>query len=88
MGGYKILKPAAQLNLFVARTRAIRDAVGPNVDILIEVHSYLGVTSAIQFGKAIEDLGCMFYEEPVHPLNVEAMAAVALAYAAMTRDEA
>ena len=68
---------SAQLDLFVARTRAIREAVGSDVDILIEVHAYLGVTSAIQFGKAIEDIGCMFYEEPIHPLNVEAMVNVA-----------
>jgi galactonate dehydratase len=67
----------AQLKLFYERTRAIREAVGPDVDIIIEVHSYLGVTSAIQFGNAIQDLDCMFYEEPIHPLNVDAMAKVA-----------
>jgi L-alanine-DL-glutamate epimerase-like enolase superfamily enzyme len=71
-----MLSPA-QLRLFYERTRAIRDAVGPDVDIIIEVHSYLGVTSAIQFENAIQDLNCMFYEEPIHPLNVDAMANVA-----------
>ena len=71
-----ILSPA-QLKLFYERTKAIREAVGPDVDIIIEVHSYLGVTSAIQFDHAIQDLGCMFYEEPIHPLNVDAMAKVA-----------
>jgi L-alanine-DL-glutamate epimerase-like enolase superfamily enzyme len=70
-----ILTPT-QLRMFYNRTEAIRKAVGTDVDIIIEVHSYLGVTSAIQFANAIEDLNCMFYEEPIHPLNVDAMAYV------------
>ncbi|HVN98101.1 MAG TPA: mandelate racemase/muconate lactonizing enzyme family protein [Syntrophorhabdaceae bacterium] len=71
-----ILTPA-QLRMFYNRTRAIREAVGPDIDIIIEIHSYLGVSSAIQFANAIEDLNCMFYEEPIHPLNVDSMARVA-----------
>lgn len=66
-----------QLRLFYERTKAIRDAVGPNVDIIIEAHSYLGAASAAQFAHAIEDLNCMLYEEPIHPLNVDAMAQLA-----------
>lgn len=70
------LKPA-QLNLFYDRTKAIRDAVGPNIDIILEMHAYLGVNSAIQFGNAVEDLNCLFYEEPIHPMNVDSMELVA-----------
>ncbi len=66
-----------QLRMFYNRTKAVRDAVGPDVDIIIEVHSYFSVSSAIQFANAIEDLNCMFYEEPIHPLNVDSMAYVA-----------
>ena len=66
-----------QLTLFVNRTKAIRDAVGPNIDIILEMHSYLGVNSAIQFANAVEGLGCLFYEEPIHPLNTDSLAAVA-----------
>jgi L-alanine-DL-glutamate epimerase-like enolase superfamily enzyme len=68
---------AEQLTLFYNRTKAIRDAVGPKVDIILELHSYLGVNSAIQFGNAVQELGCLFYEEPIHPLNVDSMATVA-----------
>ncbi|MBI5440849.1 MAG: mandelate racemase/muconate lactonizing enzyme family protein [Deltaproteobacteria bacterium] len=68
---------ARQLRLFRRRVEAIREAVGPDVDIILEAHSYLGPTSAVQFAEAVEDLHCMFYEEPIHPLNVEAMAQVA-----------
>lgn len=66
-----------QLDLFYNRTKAIRDAVGSEIDIILEMHSYLGVNSAIQFAHAVEDLNCMFYEEPIHPMNVDSMATVA-----------
>lgn len=68
---------STELRLFYNRAKAIREAVGADVDIIIEIHSYLGVSSAIQFANAIEDLNCMFYEEPIHPLNVDAMVQVA-----------
>lgn len=71
-----ILTPA-QLRLFYNRVKAMREAVGSDVDIIIELHSHLGVNSAIQFAHGIEDLNCMMYEEPIHPLNVDSMALVA-----------
>jgi galactonate dehydratase len=60
-------------DLAYARVAAVRDAVGPDVDILVEVHGNLGTTSAIEFGRRIADLRPFFYEEPVDAMNVEAM---------------
>ncbi len=64
-------------DLAFARVKAVREAVGPEVDILIEVHGNLGTTSAIQMGKRFEPLKPFFYEEPVDALNVDAMKKVA-----------
>jgi galactonate dehydratase len=47
--------------------------VGPDVDILVEVHGNLGVTSAIEMGRRLEELRPFFYEEPVDAMNVDAM---------------
>ncbi|WP_340678653.1 mandelate racemase/muconate lactonizing enzyme family protein [Paraglaciecola sp.] len=58
-----------ELRLFKARLQAIRDAVGDDVDIIFECHSLAGAASAIQLGEMIEDIGCLFYEEPVNYLN-------------------
>jgi L-alanine-DL-glutamate epimerase-like enolase superfamily enzyme len=55
------------------RLAAARDAVGPEVDIIVELHGNTETTSAIQLGKAIEDLGIYYYEEPVMPLNPKMM---------------
>jgi galactonate dehydratase len=53
------------------RVKAMREAVGPDVDIIIELHSAPSVTAAIQLGRVLEELDCMFFEEGVHYLNVD-----------------
>ncbi|MFT6988758.1 MAG: L-alanine-DL-glutamate epimerase-like enolase superfamily enzyme [Paraglaciecola sp.] len=58
-----------QMRLFGDRLRAIRTAVGSDVDIIFESHSLMGAASAIQMGEVIEEVGCMMYEEPVNYLN-------------------
>jgi galactonate dehydratase len=64
----KIL-PNKTVKMVYERIKAVRDAVGDNVDILIELHSDPSATSAIQIGHALEEFKCMFYEEGVHYLN-------------------
>ena len=61
----------ADLDLYRNRVKAIREAVGPDVDIIIELHSLPSVSSAIQLGRAFEEFNCMYYEEAVHYLNPE-----------------
>jgi L-alanine-DL-glutamate epimerase-like enolase superfamily enzyme len=51
------------------RIKAIREAVGMEVDILIELHSVTGVTAAIQLGQLLEEFDCMYMEEGVHYVN-------------------
>jgi galactonate dehydratase len=64
-------------DLAYRRVAAVREAVGPDVDLLIEVHGNLGVRSAIQMGRRLEALAPFFYEEPVDALNVDCMKKVA-----------
>jgi galactonate dehydratase len=64
---------AERAELSYQRVRAVREAVGPDVDILVEVHGNLGTTSAIQIGKRLEEFKPFFYEEPVDAMNVECM---------------
>ncbi|MBI4295916.1 MAG: mandelate racemase/muconate lactonizing enzyme family protein [Chloroflexi bacterium] len=66
-----------RLKLIYQRVEAVRKAVGPDIDIILETHAAPGLTSAIQIGRAMEDLGLMYYEEPVSALNVDAMVQVA-----------
>jgi galactonate dehydratase len=65
----KILKNKT-IKMAYERIKAVRDTVGDDVDILIELHSATGAASAIQVGHALEEFKCMIYEEGVHYLNV------------------
>ena len=57
--------------------KAIRDAVGPKVDVILETHAMLTGTTAIQLGRALEEFDLMYYEEPTAPLNPKVMKKVA-----------
>jgi L-alanine-DL-glutamate epimerase-like enolase superfamily enzyme len=69
--------PAKTLRMGYDRLKAMREAVGCDVDIIVELHSFTDTTAAIQFGKMIEELGVFYYEEPVMPLNPKQMKKVA-----------
>jgi len=60
---YKVLKTAYE------RVKAMREAGGDALDIIIENHSNSDTVSAIQLGQIVDDLRIFYYEEPVHPLN-------------------
>jgi galactonate dehydratase len=57
--------------MVVDRITAIREAVGNDVDIIIENHASTDTTSAIQLGRLLEPFNIMFYEEVNTPLNPE-----------------
>jgi galactonate dehydratase len=60
----------------VASVKAVRETVGPKVDLLIECHGRFNVHSAIQMAQRLEPYDPFFYEEPIPPDNIDAMAAV------------
>lgn len=60
-----------QVACFRDRVAAIREAVGPDVDIILEIHSHLPAGAAIQLARIWEPYDCLFYEEPVHYMNDE-----------------
>jgi galactonate dehydratase len=59
------------------RVAAVRDAVGPEVDILLEAHGWFDVNTAIEVGRRMAEYHCLVYEEPIEPTNAQAMAQVA-----------
>lgn len=58
-----------KMKLFRDRMVAVREAVGPEVDIILENHTGTDTNSAIQFAKSIEDLNIFYNEEVCSPLN-------------------
>ena len=58
---------------------AMRDAVGPDVSIAVDVHGRLSPAMSIRLARELEPLDIWFLEEPVLPENAAAMADVARA---------
>jgi L-alanine-DL-glutamate epimerase-like enolase superfamily enzyme len=65
------------MRLVEARLKATRDAVGPDVDIIIENHAMTDANTAIQIGKMARDYDIMFYEEGTPALNPAVMRKIA-----------
>ena len=61
----------------IAKVKAVREAVGDDVELLVEVHGRLSPSSAIRIGNALEEFRPYVFEEPVPPQNVDAMVKVA-----------
>ena len=71
---YTITAEEAQLS--EDRVAAVREAVGPDVDILVEVHAKFNVHTAIELGQRLEKYHPFWFEEPVSQENVSEMAQV------------
>ncbi|MBQ9910814.1 MAG: hypothetical protein IJM50_04910 [Lachnospiraceae bacterium] len=55
----------------IAACRAVREAVGPDIDLMLDCFHYYDRYDAYKLGKAIQDLGFIWYEEPMDEFNVE-----------------
>ena len=63
----KCLLSPHTLGVFEERLAAVREAVGPKADIIIENHSTLDALSAVQVAKMAEPYNIMYFEEPTTP---------------------
>ena len=61
----------------VAFCAAIREAVGDRADLLFGTHGQFSTAGAIRLGQALEPYAPLWFEEPVPPDDVPAMARVA-----------
>jgi galactonate dehydratase len=55
---------------------AVRNAVGPGIDLMIEVHGRLNVPTAIAMARALAKFDPRWFEEPVPPESIDALADV------------
>ncbi len=69
--------PRYEFDLSLDIISAVRDAVGPKVDLLIEGHCRFNPATAIEFAMAMHHLRPTWFEEPVPHTNVGAMVEVA-----------
>ena len=56
----------------VARVKALRAALGPDVSLMIDANEGYNATTAIRIGKKLQDLDLVWFEEPVNAQDLEA----------------
>jgi galactonate dehydratase len=56
---------------------AVREAVGPHMDLAIEAHSRFNVSTAIRVGKRMEPMAPVWYEDPIPHSNPRGIVEVA-----------
>jgi galactonate dehydratase len=59
-----------------ACVEAMRDAVGPDIDIMVDCHARPSPAMGLKFGKALEPYGLYFFEEPCWPECIEGLAMI------------
>jgi galactonate dehydratase len=69
--------PRHDFDLSIDIISAVRDAVGDQVDLLIEGHSRFNVATAIELAREMEPFRPAWFEEPVPHTNINAMVEVA-----------
>jgi len=58
---------------------AMRDAVGDDIDIMVDCHARPSPAMGMKFARALEPFGLYFLEEPCWPESIEGLAAIAAA---------
>ncbi len=56
----------------IARVTALRQAIGPDVRLMIDANEAYNATTAIRLGRALADLDLMWFEEPVNAQDIDA----------------
>ena len=59
-----------------ACVKAMRDAVGDDIDIMVDCHARPSPRMGMQFAKALEPYGLYFFEEPCWPETMEDIALI------------
>jgi galactonate dehydratase len=60
----------------IASVAAMRDAVGPQIAIMVDCHSFFDVERAVRVAERLESYSLTWYEEPVPPEKVDETVAI------------
>ena len=72
--GFKAVKMKIGLGSIkrdIERVKAVRDAVGPDVKLMVDANHSLTVPTAIRMGRELEALGIEWFEEPISPEDLD-----------------
>jgi L-alanine-DL-glutamate epimerase-like enolase superfamily enzyme len=55
----------------IAACAAVRDAVGPDVDLMLDANHWYRRVEALRLGRALDELGFTWYEEPMEEASIQ-----------------
>jgi galactonate dehydratase len=64
---WKGLLGSYYLDMIDERVAAVREAIGPKRDLIMEMHCHTDVLSAVQIGRRVEKYNIFYFEEPNTP---------------------
>jgi galactonate dehydratase len=73
---YRTMDPTER-RLSLAIVRAVREEVGPEVELMIEGHCRFSVAEAVWLGERLAEFTPTWFEEPTHHLKIDAVVEVA-----------
>lgn len=62
-----------EVQMMVDKVAAVREMVGQNIDVAIDMHGRYDTPAAIRIAQALEPYKLMWLEEPIPPENIDAM---------------
>lgn len=79
--GYNALKLHLRLSTSEIRqiVQAVRDSVGPQIELMVDIHMMRDVSGAIELGRELETLGVRWLESPCQPEDVNGHGEIARA---------
>ncbi len=75
--GYAEMGHSEFIEIAVACVTAVREEVGPSVDVGVEIHRRLGPLGAVALAQELAPLRILFYEDPLLPDSVQTKGQVA-----------
>lgn len=74
-GGWEDRRPISNPELYemVEQVRAVREAIGPTIDLALDCHWSYTTVDAIRLGNALAPFDPLFFEDPVPPEDFGAM---------------
>lgn len=67
--GKTVLEPSRAVRFGIEQVRAVREELGEEVEILVDVHTRLDPAAAVQFCRGVEPYRPFFIEDPVRSEN-------------------
>ncbi len=61
----------------IGRAKTVRKAIGDEINLMVDANQSLTTTEAIRRGRAFQDLGCVWWEEPIPAHDIDGYAELA-----------